>query len=185
MKSNCHNRATWITYIHLDCFGQQVTLTSKKVGSMLLSKMLSTDNCCSGSNTSASINMPITCRIPTPILYSSEPFGTKTLKPKQDKQAKRNVNTFIHPENLQSRAHTSKFWASTNKTYARLHCSEHKMITITKSTTKSNSTKNRCNQDTELKTTLLSRLPLTYLHYINILSHICIDFRVLHNNCNN
>ena len=84
MKSNCHNRVTWLTYIHLDCFGQQVTLTSKKVGSMLLSKMLSTDNCCSGSNTSASINVPITCRIPTPtpILYSSEPFGTKTLKTK-------------------------------------------------------------------------------------------------------
>jgi hypothetical protein len=121
MKSNCHNRATWLTYIYLDCFGQQVTLTSKKVGNMLLSKMLSTDNCCSGSNTSASINMPITCRIPTPIpiLYSSEPFGTKILKTK-----------IGHPENLQSRAHTSKFWASTNKTYARLHCSEHKMITM-------------------------------------------------------
>lgn len=57
-------------------------------------------------------------------------------------------------------------------------------LTITKITTKSNSTQNRCNHDTELKTTLLSRLPFTFLHHINILSHICIESRVLHNNCN-
>lgn len=95
------------------------------------------------------------------------------------------MNTFRHPENLQSRVHTSKFWASTNKTYARLHCSQHKLIniciTITTITTKSNTTKIDVTK-IQNSTTLLSSFSFTFLHHINILSHIHIGFCVLHNN---